>query len=39
MAKPFFSNKGSFEGNRKLVEKDEVLHNNKKIAEELNNFF
>ena len=36
--KPFFSNKGSFEGNIKLVEKDEVLQDNKQIAEESNTF-
>ena len=34
-----FSNKGSFEGNIKLVEKDEALQGNKKIAEELNTLF
>ena len=37
--KPLFLNKGSFEGNIKLVEKDEVLQDDKKIAEELNTFF
>ena len=37
--KPFFSNEESFEGNIKLVEKDEGLQNNKEIAEELNTFF
>ena len=34
-----FSNKGSFEDNIKLVEKDEALQGNKKIAEELNTLF
>ena len=37
--KPLFSNKGSSETNIKFVEKDEVLQDNKKIAEELNTFF
>ena len=37
--KPFFSNKGSSESNIKLVEKDEILQDDKKIAEELNTFF
>ena len=39
MIKPFFSNKGSSGSNTKLVEKDEILQVDKKIAEELNNFF
>ena len=34
--KPFFSNKGSSGSNIKLVEKDEILQNDKKIPEELN---
>ena len=37
--KPFFSNKGSSGSNIKLVEKDEILQDDKKIAEELNTFF
>ena len=37
-AKPFFTNKGSSGSNIKLVEKDEVLSDEKKIAEELNTF-
>ena len=37
--KPFFSNKESSGSNIKLVEKDEILQDDKKIAEELNNFF
>ena len=36
--KPLFSNKGSSGRNIKLVEKDEVLQDDKKIAEELNTF-
>ena len=36
--KPLFSNKGSSGSNINLVEKDEVLQDNKKIAEELNTF-
>ena len=39
MIKPFFSNKESSGSNTKLVEKDEILQVDKKIAEELNNFF
>ena len=37
--KPFFSNKGSSGSNIKLVEKDEILQGDIKIAEELNMFF
>ena len=37
--KPFFSNKGSFGNKIKLVENDEVWHDDSKIAEEMNNFF
>ena len=37
--KPFFSNKGSFGNKIKLVENDEVCHDDSKIAEEMNNFF
>ena len=37
--KPFFTNKGSSESNIKLVEKDEILQDDKEIAEELNTFF
>ena len=36
--KPFFSNKGSSGSNIKLVEKDEILQDHTKIAEELNTF-
>ena len=34
--KPFFSNKGSSGSNIKLVEKDEIMQDDKKIPEELN---
>ena len=37
--KPFFSSKGSCGSNIKLVEKDEILQDDKKTAEELNAFF
>ena len=37
--KPFFSNKGNSESNIKLVEKDEVLQDDKKIPQELNTLF
>ena len=37
--KPFFSNKGSFGNKIKLVENDEVWHDDSKTAEEMNNFF
>ena len=37
--KPFFSNKGSHRGNRKLVEGDKLLQDDSEVAEELNNFF
>ena len=36
--KSFFSNKGSSGSNVKLVEKDEVLQDDKNFAEELNTF-
>ena len=36
---PFFSSKGSSGSNIKLVEKDEILQDDKKMAEELNIFF
>ena len=36
---PFFSNKGNYESQIKLVEKDEVLQDNDLIAKELNKFF
>ena len=39
MVKPFFWNKGSSESNIKLEEKDEVLQDDKNIAEALNTFF
>ena len=37
--KPSFSNKGSFGNKIKLVENDELLQDDKNIAEEMNNFF
>ena len=37
--KPFFSNKGSFGIKIKLVENDELLQDDRNIAEEMNNFF
>ena len=37
--KPFFSNKGNYGSQVKLVEKDEVLQDDELIAKELNNFF
>ena len=37
--KLFFSNKGSFGNKIKLVENDELLQDDKNIAEEMNNFF
>ena len=37
--KPFFSNKGSFGNKIKLVENEELLQDDNKIAEEMNNFF
>ena len=39
MVKPFFWNKGSSESNIKLEEKDQVLQDDKNIAEALNTFF
>ena len=38
MAKPLFLNKGSYGSNIMFVEKDEVLQDDKKIAEELSAF-
>ena len=37
--KPFFSNKGNYRSQIKLVEKDEVLQDDDLIAKELNKFF
>ena len=37
--KSFFSNKGNFAPNIKLVEKNEFLQNDQEIANELNTFF
>ena len=37
--KPFFSNKGNYRSQIKLVEKDEVLQDGDLIAKELNKFF
>ena len=37
--KPFFSNKGSFGNKIKLVENEEFLQDDNKIAEEMNSFF
>ena len=37
--KPFFSNKGNYGSQIKLVEKDEVLQDDDLIAKELNKFF
>ena len=37
--KPFFSNKGNYGSQIKLVEKDEVLQDDNLIAKELNKFF
>ena len=37
--KSFFSNKGSFGKKIRLVENDELLQDNKNVAEEMNNFF
>ena len=37
--KPFFSNKGNYRSQIKLVEKDEELQDNDLIAKELNKFF
>ena len=39
MVKPFFSDKGNYGGNIKLVEEEEVLQNDSEIAEKLNEFF
>ena len=37
--KPFFSNKGNYGNKIKLVENEEIIDDNIKVAEELNNFF
>ena len=37
--KPLFSNKGNYGSKIKLVEKEEIIDDDIKIAEELNNFF
>ena len=37
--KPFFSGKGNYGANIKLVEEEEVLQNDSEIAEKLNEFF
>ena len=37
--KPFFSDKGNYGANIKLVEEEEVLQNDSEIAEKLNEFF
>ena len=37
--KPLFSNKGSYNDNIKLTDKDENIQNDEKAAETLNNFF
>ena len=39
MVKPFFSDKGNYGANIKLVEEEEVLQNDSEIAEKLNEFF
>ena len=39
MIKPFFSNRGNYGSQIKLVEKDEVLQDDDLIAKELNKFF
>ena len=39
MIKPFFSDKGNFGDNIKLVDEEQVLQNDSKIAEQLNEFF
>ena len=36
---PPFSNKGTYNTNIKLTEKDEIVENNEKLAETLNDFF
>ena len=37
--KPFFSNKGNYGNKIELVENEEVIDDDTKVAEELNNFF
>ena len=37
--KPLFSSKGSYNANTKLTDKDEIIHNEEKVAETLNSFF
>ena len=37
--KPLFSNKGNYGNKIKLVENEEIVDDNIKVAEELNNFF
>ena len=37
--KPFFSDKGNYGTNIKLVDEEEVLQNDNEIAENLNEFF
>ena len=37
--KPFFSDKGNYGANIKLVEREQVLQNDSEIAEKLNEFF
>ena len=37
--KPFFSNKGNSGNKIELVENEEIIDDNTKVAEELNNFF
>ena len=37
--KPFFSNKGNYGNKIELVENEEIIDDNTKVAEELNNFF
>ena len=39
MVKPFFSDKENYGANIKLVEEEEVLQNDSKIAAKLNEFF
>ena len=37
--KPLFSSKGSYNTNIKLTDKDEIIQNDKKVAETLKSFF
>ena len=39
MVKPFFSNKGDHGSNIQLVEDNELLQDDRKIADKLNTFF